>query len=226
MALASATVGMSAAVQKHKTDSLSLLHSSSGPGKKFETRLALLRKSNISLMMEATAGVGAAGGMRFLLETLFEVARLEEKEERRIFSMDGLVATAKTDTPTIFSSITDAEGFTVVVVSRCSGTSSSPPKQRLQSRSPPHLRGEGARVTHFDEKFLNSFHVPGTPALETDGTLNIVTNQHNNDQPSSPLSLSLVPQLLIPPPLVHLATWPPISATPRPISPPKRLTKA
>jgi hypothetical protein len=122
--------------------------------------------------------------------------------------MDGLVATAKTDTPTIFSSITDAEGFTVV--SGRGGTSSSPPKQRLQIRSPPHLRGEGARVNHFDEKFLNTFHVPGAPALETDGTLNIVTNQHNNDQPSSPLSLSLVPQPLIPPPLVHLATLPPI----------------
>ncbi len=81
-ALASATVGMSAAVQKHKTNSLSLLRSSSGPGKKFETRLALLRKLNVSLMMESTAGVRAAGGMGFLLETLFEVARSEEKEAR------------------------------------------------------------------------------------------------------------------------------------------------
>jgi len=215
---------MSAAVQKHKTHSLSLLCSSSGPGKKIEARLALLRKLNFSLMMEATAGVRAAGGTGFLLETLFKVARLEEKEARRIFSMDGLVATAETDTPTIFSSITDAEGFTVV--SRCGGTSSSPPKQRLQSHSPPHLRGEGVRVNHFDEKFLNSFHVPKAPALETDGTLNIVTNQHNNDQPSSPLSLFLVPQPLTPPPLVHLATLPHISATPLPISPPQTLTKA
>ena len=84
-ALASATVGMSAAVQKHKTDSLSLLPSSAAPGKIFETRLVLLRKSNIFLMMEATAGVRAAGGTRFLLKTLFEVARSEEKEARRIF---------------------------------------------------------------------------------------------------------------------------------------------
>ncbi len=195
---------MSAAVQKHKTNSLSLLCSSAGPGKNFETRLALLRKLNVSLMMEATAGIRAAGGTGFLLETLFEVARLEEKEVRWIFSMDGLVATAETDTPTIFSSITDAEGFTVV--SRCGGTSSSPPKQRLQIRSPPHLRGEGARVNHFDKKFLNTFHVPGAPALEIDGTLNIVTNQHNNDQPSSPLLLSLVPQPLIPP---HWCIWQP-----------------
>ncbi len=84
-ALASATVRMSAAVQKHQTNSLSLLCSSAGPGKNLETRLALLRKSNVSLMMEATAGVWAAGGTGFSLETLFKVAHLEEKEARRIF---------------------------------------------------------------------------------------------------------------------------------------------
>jgi hypothetical protein len=63
-ALTSATVGMLAALQKHQTDSLSLLRSSAGPGKNFETRLALLRKLNVSLMMEATAGIRAAGGRR------------------------------------------------------------------------------------------------------------------------------------------------------------------
>ncbi len=78
-------------------------------------------------MMEATAGIRVAGGTGFLLETLFKVACSEEKEARRVFSMDGLVATAKTDNSTIFSSITDAEGFTVV--SWRGGTSSSPPKQ-------------------------------------------------------------------------------------------------
>jgi hypothetical protein len=87
-ALASVTVEMSAVVQKHQTDSLSLLCSSAGPGKNFEWKLALLQKSNVSLMMEATAGVQAAGGTGFLLETLFEVARLEEKEAWRIFAMD------------------------------------------------------------------------------------------------------------------------------------------
>ena len=65
-------------------------------------------------MMEATAGVRAAGGTGFSLETLFKVACLEEKEARWIFSMDGLVATAKTDAPTIYSSIPDAEGFLLV----------------------------------------------------------------------------------------------------------------
>ncbi len=43
-------------------------------------------------MMEATTGVWAAGGTGFSLETLFEVARLEEKEARRIFpGMDWLL---------------------------------------------------------------------------------------------------------------------------------------
>ena len=43
-------------------------------------------------MMEATAGVRAAGDTGFLLETLFEVARSEEKEARRIFPwMDWLL---------------------------------------------------------------------------------------------------------------------------------------
>jgi hypothetical protein len=69
---------------------------------------------------------------------------------------------------------------------------------------------------------LNSFHVPGGPALDTDGTVNILTNQHNDEQPSPPLSPPLVP----PPPLVHLATSPPTYTTPCPVSPPKRLTRA
>ena len=85
--------------------------------------------------MTATNGVRVAGGTGFLLETLFEVARLEEKEARQINSMGGLVASAATDTPTIYRSITNADGFTAVC--RCSGKSSSPPKQQLQSRYPP-----------------------------------------------------------------------------------------
>ena len=70
-ALASATDGMSAVVQKYQTNFLSLLRSSAGPGKNFETRLALLRKSSVSLMMEATAGVRAAGGTGFFAQNPF-----------------------------------------------------------------------------------------------------------------------------------------------------------
>jgi hypothetical protein len=90
-ALASAAVGMSAAVQKHKTNSLSLLCSSSGSGKKFETRLALLRKSNVSLMMEATAGVRTAGGTGFSLETLFEMHRRRKRRSEIFPWMDRLL---------------------------------------------------------------------------------------------------------------------------------------
>ena len=77
-----------------------------------------------------------------MLETLFEVAHLEEKEARRIFSMDGSVATAEMVTPMIFSSITDAEGFTVV--SRRGGTSSSPSQTVTSELLPsPFAQGRG-----------------------------------------------------------------------------------
>ncbi len=55
-----------------------------------------------------------------------------------------------------------------------------------------------ARVNPFDEQFLNLFHVPGGPTLDTDGTVNFVTNQHNDEQ-QSPLLSSIIPQSLIPP---------------------------
>ena len=65
-------------------------------------------------MMEATAGIQAAGDTGFLLKTLFTVAHSEEKEARRIFAMDWLVTSVPTDTLTIYRSITDDEGFRVV----------------------------------------------------------------------------------------------------------------
>ena len=86
---------------------------------------------NASLMMKATAGVRAAGGTVFLLETLFEVARSEEKKARQIFEMDRLVTSVATDTPTIFSSITDANGFTVV--SGHGRKSPPPPSKQLMT---------------------------------------------------------------------------------------------
>ena len=128
LALASATVGMSVVVQKYQTNSLSLLRSSVGPGKFFESNLALLQKSNISLIMEAMAGVRAAGGTAFLLETLFKVARLEEKEAWQIFAIDRLVTSVATDAQTRYSSITDAEGFRIV--SRHSIKFLSPPSKQ------------------------------------------------------------------------------------------------
>jgi hypothetical protein len=81
------------------------------------------------------------------------------------------------------------------------------------------------RVNQFEEQFLNLFHMPGGPTLDTDGTVNFVTNQHNDEQ-QSPLLSSIIPQSLIPPPLAHLATLPRTYAIPRPASPPKSLTRA
>ena len=185
-------------IQKHQTNSLSLLCSSTDPGKFFESKLAFLRTSNVSLMMEATAGIWAAGGMVFLLKSLFGVARSKEKEAQQIFAMDRSITSVTTDAPTIYSSITDAEGFTVLT-RHGRKFLSSPSKQQLQSRFPPHLCRKVARVNQFDKKFLNSFHMPFGPTLDTDGTVNFVTNQHNDEQQSPPLSPSLVPQPLIPP---------------------------
>ena len=96
--------------KKHQTNSLVLLCSSTGPGANVELKLALLQKKNVFFMLMATNSVQAADGTGFLLETLFEVARLEDKEACRIYAMDGLFASAGTDAPTIYSSITDADG--------------------------------------------------------------------------------------------------------------------
>jgi hypothetical protein len=63
---------------------------------------------------------------------------------------------------------------------------------------PPRLSDGVVRVNPFDKQFSNSFCVPGGPALDTYGTVNFVTNQHNNEQQSR-LSFSIVPHSLIPP---------------------------
>ena len=78
--------------------------------------------------MEAMAGVRAAGGTAFLLETLFKVARLEEKEAWQIFAIDRLVTSVATDAQTRYSSITDAEGCRIV--SRHSIKFLSPPSKQ------------------------------------------------------------------------------------------------
>ena len=146
---------MASAVKKHQTNSLSLLHSSAGPGKDFERRLALLRKGNISHLVGASARVKAAGGTTFSLEMLFEIARSEEKEARRMYTSAGSIDSEATNALTIHSSITDADGFTAVRAR--GGKSSSPPKQRLQSRSPPRPNVGTERVNPFDEIFFELF---------------------------------------------------------------------
>ena len=120
--------------------------------------------------------VQAAGGTRFSLETLFKVARSEEKEARQIYAMEGLVMSATMDAPTIYSSITNADGLFTAVSWR-GGKSSSPPKQQLQSRSHPRLSNGIATVNPFDEKFLNSFRLSGGLAMEPSGTIDIANSK-------------------------------------------------
>jgi hypothetical protein len=85
-----------------------------------------------------------------------------------------------------------------------------PPLPNSDSRAAaPHLSNGAARVNPFDEQFLNSFHVPGGPALDTVGTLNFVTKQHNDERQSS-LASSIIPHSLTPPSIgarSNLATY-------------------
>jgi hypothetical protein len=118
-------------------------------------------------MMTAATGVQAAAVQVFCSRHFLKSPNQKEKESRNIYTMDGSVASAAPDGPTIYSSITDANGFTAV--SRHGSKSSSPPKQQLQSRSPPLFKNWAARFNPFDEQFLNSFSMPGGPALDTDG---------------------------------------------------------
>jgi hypothetical protein len=75
--------------------------------------------------------------------------------------------TAAADTATAMSSITDADKFTTV--SRHGvGSSSSTPKQRPQSCSPPHSGDNIKWINPFDDRFLTSFpplggHAPAFP---------------------------------------------------------------
>jgi len=199
--LASAIEGMEAAVKRHQTDSLSLLHSSAGPGKDFERRLTLLRKGNISHLVGASARVKAAGGTTFSLENLFEIARSEEKEARRRYASAGSTNSEATNALTIHSSITDTDGFTTVRAR--SGKSSSPPKQRLQSRSPPRPDFGTERVNQFDEIFLNSFKAPDGTRIDTNAPTEMDVRKINDQRipvSSSLPSSSIVYNTLSPPP--------------------------
>ncbi len=79
-------------------------------------------------MLLATIRMQKAGGTCFSLETLFEIARSEEKEARQLFAKEDFVTSAANDTAMAMNSVTDPDGFTTV--SHCGGaSSSSPPMQ-------------------------------------------------------------------------------------------------
>ncbi len=94
------------------------------------------------------------------------IARLEEKEARQLFAKEDFVMSTANDTATAMSSMTDPDGFTTV--SHHGGASSSSPhKQRPQSRSPPCPGNEIKRVNLFNNKFLSSFPPSGGHAMDS-----------------------------------------------------------
>ncbi len=187
-------------VKKHQADSLSLLPVTTGTGAILDPKMGLLRKHNISLMLLASIHVQKAGGTRFFLKTLYKIARLEKKEARWLFAKEDFVTSAATNTAITISSITDPDGFTTVSWRGVSST--SPPKQRPQSRSPP-LPSDGIKwVNPFDDKFLTSF--PPSVGLAMDPAVTVDTAnraKNSNDQKHSSLLFSLVPLSLISPPV-------------------------
>ncbi len=105
-------------------------------------------------MMKATILVLHAGGTRFSLESLYDLARMEEKEAKcqvdYEVAHDLAIANAKS-TPTMMSLITDSDGYTSV--NRHSSSPTIPPPR-------PHFQSvgkENTRKNPFDDRFLNTF---------------------------------------------------------------------
>jgi hypothetical protein len=198
LALAAATLELTRTVKKHQADSLSLRRITTGTGTILDSKMGLLRKHNISLMLTVSIHVQKVGGTRFLLKTLHDIARLEEKEAHCLFAKEDSVTSASTETATAMSFITDPDGFTTV--SWCGVSSTSPPKQRPQSHSPP-CPSDGIKwVNPFDNKFLTSF--PPSVGLAMDPAVTVDTAnraKNSNNQKHSSLPFSLVPLSFITP---------------------------
>jgi hypothetical protein len=200
LALAAATLELTTGVKKHQANSLFLLRVITGTGSILDSKMGLLRKHNVSLMLLASIHIQKAGETPLLLKTLYEIPRLEEKEARCLFAKEDSVTSAATETATTISSITDPDGFTTVSWSGVSST--SPPKQRPQSRSPPHPSDGIKQVNPFDGKFLTSF--PPSAGLAMDPAITVDTAnraKNSNNQKHSSLPFSLVLLSLTPPPV-------------------------
>jgi hypothetical protein len=147
------------AVKKHQSNVLSLLVSVTPGVSISDSKIKQSRADNIAHMTSATIQVQQAGGPRFLLEHLYEIARLEEKEARHVFNKapaPGSLATIPNDTATVMSSVTDSDGHTTV--SYRGGSITSSPKLCPQNRSPLHSsNGDGTRRNPFDNTFLTTF---------------------------------------------------------------------
>jgi hypothetical protein len=77
LTFAAAALELTIAVKKHQADSLSLLHVATGTGTILDSKMGLLRKRNVSLMLPASIHIQKAGGTRLLLETLYEITHLK-----------------------------------------------------------------------------------------------------------------------------------------------------
>jgi hypothetical protein len=164
--ISTATLGFTTTIRKHQDDILSLLCSFTGTAAISASKIEQLRADNIALMTSTTICMQQAGGTHFPLKHLYNIAHAEEKVARQLFAKEALM-TITANTATTMSSITDADQFTTVSC-RGVGSSSSPPKQRPQSCSPPCPGDDIEMINPFDDSFLTSFpplggHAPALP---------------------------------------------------------------
>ena len=110
-AIASATINFTAAAKKHQ-DNFRALLKSVVPGTTVPaSKIKQFRADNIALMTKATIFILHAGGTRFSLKALYNLARAEEKEAKRQVDYEAAhdlaIANAKS-TATMMSLIMDS----------------------------------------------------------------------------------------------------------------------
>jgi hypothetical protein len=110
-----ATEELAAAISKHRADFQAML--TSPTVKRTPVRENRLRADNVALMTLATIRVQQAGEMRITLERLYEIARQEERAARQLHGKALTTTLVKlSESKTTMSLITDAEGFSIVII--------------------------------------------------------------------------------------------------------------
>jgi hypothetical protein len=146
-------------IKKHQGNVPSLLMSVALGVSISDLNIKRPRADNVALTMSATIQVQQAGGMRFSLECLYNIARSEEKEVRHVFNkapVPGSLATIPNDTATVISSVKESDGYTTM--SHHGGSITSSPKLCLQSCSHLHSSNcDGTWRNPFDDTFLTTF---------------------------------------------------------------------
>jgi hypothetical protein len=112
-ARAAAMEELAGAISKHRADFQAMLTSSTV--NRTPARENRLRTDNVALMTLATIRIQQAGGMHITLERLYKIARQEERAARQLHRKALATTLVKlSESKTTMSSITDAEGFSVV----------------------------------------------------------------------------------------------------------------